>query len=279
MAKPIYFCNGRYVSADQARIFVHDLGLIRGFGLFESVRTYGGKPFLLEGHLKRLFDAATQVGLKPALNRNSMARVIGSLLRKNDFDESLIRIILTGGLSSGFLPQGRSTLIILADRLHPFPARQYKNGIELMSTPLFRIHPEIKSTVYFSAVVETMRAARRGFDEVVYVDKEGAILEGTTFSVFAVLPGPRLVTPKDGVLPGITAECVIQLARRLKIPVERHPISPRMLRQARELFITSSNRELIPAVRVDRLKIGNGKPGPVTRQLHQVYRFHIQAAS
>ncbi len=260
-------------------ISVHDLGLIRSFGLFESVRTYGDKPFLLEAHLKRLFGAAKQVGLKPPLNRDAMARVIGSLLRKNDFNESLVRIILTGGLAQGLLPQKQPTLIILVDRLHPFPDWQYEKGIKLMSTPLFRIHPGIKSTVYFSAVVETMRAMRRGFDEVVYVDEDGAILEGTTFSVFAVLPGPRLVTPKDDVLQGITAECVIQLARRLKIPVERHPISPRMLRQAHELFITSSNRELIPAVCVDRLKIGNGQPGPVTRQLHQAYRSHAKVAS
>jgi len=272
--KPIYFCGGRYVSADEARVSVHDLGLARGFGLFESLRTYGGKPFLLREHLNRFFVAVKQVGLRSPLGKTGIVDVIRRLLRKNDFDESLVRIILTGGISSGLLPKDHPTLIILVDPFHPFPEWQYEKGVKLMSSPSARIHPEIKSTVYFSAVVATMRAARHGFHEVVYVDEKNAILEGTTFSVFAVLTGPRLVTPRDGVLPGITADYVINLAKKLGIAVERRPISRRMLRQARELFITSSNRELIPAARVDRLRIGNGRPGPVTRQLHQAYRRH-----
>ncbi|MBI4026266.1 MAG: aminotransferase class IV [Verrucomicrobia bacterium] len=273
---PFYFCNGAYLRADHATISVGDLGLIRGFGLFESLRTYGGKPFLLAEHLDRLFHAAKTVGLKPPMRRHGIARVVRRLLKKNRFAESLIRIVMTGGPSSALLPLGPPTLIVMADEFHPFPPWQYEKGISLMTTPLARIHPEIKSTVYFSAVVAAAQAGRRGFTEAVYVDRKGALLEGTTYNVFAVLPGPRLITPREGVLPGITADCVIALARKSELPVERRPLSRSMLRRAREMFITSSNREVIPVIRVDRVRIGDGIPGGVTQQLHAAYRAVAQ---
>jgi len=270
---PIYFCNGKYVPADQTRISVHDLGLLRGFGLFESLRTYDRKPFLLKPHLERLFRGIRVISLKVPFSQETVSRIIDRLIKMNDFENALIRIILTGGPTSSLLPQEKPTMIVMVDPFHQFPAWQYEKGIALMTTHFFRIHPEIKTTVYFSAVMETVRAVRSGFHEAVYVDHRGAILEGTTFNVFAVLPGPRLVTTEKGVLPGVTAACVIKLAKRLKIPVQRNPISSTMLRRADELFITSSNRELIPVIRVDKKRIGNGKPGVITRQLHRTYRI------
>ena len=160
----------------------------------------------------------------------------------------------------------------MTDPLHPFPAWQYEKGIKLMTTPTFRIHPDIKSTVYFSAVFESARADRTGFTEVAYVDSKGAILEGSTFNVIAVLSGPKLVTAKEGVLAGVTIRCVLECARKLKIPVVRSSITPQMIRGAKEMFITSSNRELIPVRQVDQIKIGSGMPGPITQQLHDEYR-------
>ncbi len=268
----IYFCNGKYLPAHRATISVHDLGLLRGFGLFEALRTYDGQPFLLKAHLDRLFHGAKAIGLKSPLTHSNFKKVITRLLRKNHFDESLIRIILTGGPSDGFLPQKKPTVVILVDPFHPFPSWQYQKGISLMTAPAGRILPEIKSTIYFAAVMQTMKAVRWGFTEVVYVDEQGALLEGTTYNVFAVLAGSRLVTPQNGILAGITAACVLNIARRLHIPVLRKPITPRFLRQSKELFITSSNRELISVIRVNHMRIGNGRPGPVTQQIHMAYQ-------
>ncbi len=275
--EPIYFCNGRFLPAGRATLSVNDLGVIRGFGLFESLRTYNGKPFLLEAHLDRMFHAAKEVGLKPPLGRKRIGSVIARLIRRNNFGEALIRMVLTGGVAGSLVPQGKPTFIILADPFHSFPSWQYEKGIRLMTAPFSRLRPSMKSTIYFSAVVETVRAVKRGFHEAVYVDGRGAILEGTTYSVFAVMPGPKLVTAREGVLPGVTAELVISLAKKMRIPVIHSPISRAMLKRAREVFITSSNRELIPVSHVDRLRIG--KPGPVTRQLQEAYQRETRNCS
>lgn len=271
LKQPTYFCNGKYLPADQATLSVRDLGICRGFGVFESVRTYNGIPFRLNPHLDRLFGSIRKTGLKSPWTQQMLTRIINQLLRKNRFKESLIRIIVTGGLTNSMLPTGKPSLVVLVDPMHLFPPAMYQKGIRMMSTSLSRIHPDIKSTVYFSAVIKSVEAVRRGFQEVVYLDHQKSILEGTTFNVFAVLPGPRLVTARENVLPGITATCVLEIAKKLKIPVQRSPISIGTLKRAKELFITSSNRELIPVVQLDRQKISNGKPGPMTQLLHREY--------
>lgn len=269
---PVYYCNGQYLPASEAKLSVSDLGVIRGFGLFESLRTYAGHPFLLEAHLKRLWKAVRFTHLQVPVTQDALAGIVRRLIRRNGSGDLLIRIILTGGWSSSIVPQKRGSVIVMVDPLHRFPAWQYQQGIALMTTHYARILPHIKTTVYFAAVMETARARRRGFEEVVYLDGQGALIEGTTFNVFAVLPGPRLVTPKEGVLAGITGDCVMRLARQAGLPVDRRPIRPSDLQRAREMFITSSNRELIPAIRVDARRIGNGRPGDLTRLLHSKYK-------
>jgi branched-chain amino acid aminotransferase len=269
---PIYYINGRFVRASQATIPIHDLSFLRGYALFDSLRTYHRKPFLLREHVQRLYYAVKYAGLNPPMSALAYEKTVLRTIQKNKFNDALLRLYVTGGPSTSLLPKGKAGAIIMVDPLHAFPEWQYTKGIALMTSPFRRIYPEIKSTVYFAAVKESLLATKRGFTEVVFVDEQGALLEGTTYSVFAVLPGPRLVTAKDQVLPGITAQTVIGVAKRLKIPVQRSPITSAMLRRSKEVFITSSNRELIPVVRIDRKRIGQGKPGEVTQQLHRAYR-------
>jgi branched-chain amino acid aminotransferase len=276
MPKPIfYFCNGKYVPRDKAVVSIHDIGLLRGYGLFESLRTYDGKPFLLREHIKRLYRGLKFAEIRPPYNAHELDRIIRATIKKNSLPNVLIRIIITGGKTQSLIPQSDPTVMVLVDPLHPFPEWQYERGLALKTTPYPRIHPAIKSIVYFSAVLETRKALRKGFHEVVYVDEKNSLLEGTTYNLFAVLPGPKLITAKEGVLAGVTADCVIKIAKKLRIPVIRSPITQSMLKKAKELFITSSNRELIPAIRVDQLKIGNGKPGPITQKLHQSYKESV----
>lgn len=276
--EPLYFLDGRVVPAREARVPVLDLSVMRGFALFESLRTYGGRPFLLGRHLDRLLREARHVGMRCPHSRAGIVRIVDRLLRRNRFPEALVRILLTGGASPKLVPAGRPTFAVLVDPLHAFPAWQYAKGIALMSIPFERAFPEMKTTNYFAAVWGTMRAQRRGFHEIVYARENGDLLEGSTFNLFVVLPGPRLVTPREDVLAGVTSGCVIDLARKSKLPVERRAIRPADLGRAREAFITSSNREVIPVRRVDGRVIGEGKPGPVTRQLHAAYRSFAQAA-
>ncbi|MDD2707554.1 MAG: aminotransferase class IV [Verrucomicrobiae bacterium] len=268
MKAPFYFCNGNFVPADQPGIFPKDLGLVRGYGILEFLRFYEGVPFQTDAHLRRLWEAIKYVRLPLAITPDFLQKVIVQLVEKNRFSEAMVCIVMTGGVSTGFLPERMPSLIVTADPFEPFPPWQYKVGISLMSAPASRTCPEIKSTGFFSAIYETLRAKRLGFDELVYVDGKGDVLEGTTFNVFAVAPGPSLVTPEKGVLSGITAACVIRLAKDMSIPVRRSPISRDILRAAKEVFITSTCRELTPVIRVDDCLIGKGHPGPLTRSFH-----------
>lgn len=275
MREPVYFLDGRTVRASAARLPIADLAILRGFALFESLRTYGRKPFLLDRHLDRLLGEARRVGLACPYSRAEIARIIQRLLRRNCFPEALIRLLLTGGASPKLIPSGRPTFAVMMDPLPAFPKHQYAKGIALMSIPFERAYPEMKTTNYFAAVWGTMRAVKRGFHEIVYARDNGDLLEGSTFNLFVVLPGQRLITPQKDVLAGVTAGCVLGLARALRIRIARRPIRPADLRRAREAFITSSNREIIPVRRVDRQRIGDGRPGPMTRRLHAAYRDFV----
>lgn len=268
---PIYYGNGRYLPASQVTLPLNDLAFLRGFAFFESLRTYRGRPFLLRDHLARLFRSAKIVGIRPPLSQRQFQKIATELIHKNRFPETLLRFYLTGGPSSLLLPSGKPRIYVLADPLHEFPSWQYTQGIALKTAPFQRLIPEIKSTAYLPAVVETRRALRAGFTEVAYVDSKGSLLEGTTFSIVAVLPGPKLITPQKGVLRSVTVDCILKQARRLGLPAHRAPISPAMIRHADEMFIASSNRELIPVTRLDQRRIGRGEPGPITLQLHAAY--------
>lgn len=266
-----YWIDGKLVRADRAGVAVTDLVVTRGYGAFEALRTYGGKPFLLEEHLRRLEKTCAHLLLKCPLHRKELAAAAKETLQANGFPESLVRFFVTGGDASGFLPEGKERLLILVTPVRPFPAWQYERGIAMKTTSLSRPIPEAKTVDYTVGIRETMRAVREGYQEVAFRDRRGGLLEGTQFSIFAVL-GRMLVTPEAGVLPGCTAEHLIKVARREGWTIRRSAISPAMLRRASELFITSTTRELLPVVRVDEQPIGDGRPGPVRRLLHE--RFH-----
>jgi branched-chain amino acid aminotransferase len=268
---PFFNINGKLIRSDRALLPVQDLAFSRGYGAFESIRTYQGKPFLLEAHLQRLKRTTSLIYLKLPCSLIEIKKRVGQTLKANRFSESLIKIYATGGVSSGFTPENKGTVIIWVEPFKPFPQWQYKKGISLYTTSLTRSFPEIKSTSYLSGVVATVEAKKRGFDEAVFVDRAGAILEGSTFNVFA-LKNNQIITPEKNILIGITAQEVVKLIKKEGLKLVRKPISSSLLKSCSELFITSSNRELIPAIRVNHIKIGNGKPGPVTQSLHQRYQ-------
>ena len=267
----LFNVDGKLIRADQATVSVQDLGFSRGYGAFESIRTYQKIPFRLEAHLKRLKLTAALIHLKLPSTLMEIKKRIFATLKANSFSESLIKIYVTGGISSGFTPQKKGTVIIWIEPFHNFPSWQYTKGISLYTTSLVRSFPEAKSTSYLSGVVATLEAKKKNFDEAVFVNDKGAILEGTTFNVFAI-KNKTLITPKKHILLGITAQEVIRLAKKEKFTLICRPLSSSDIKTCSELFITSSNRELIPVRNVNQTQIGNGKPGAQTRRLHQLYQ-------
>ncbi|MEZ5405344.1 MAG: aminotransferase class IV [Verrucomicrobiia bacterium] len=270
-SQPFFNINGKLIRSDRAQLPIQDLTFSRGYGAFESIRTYQKIPFRLEAHLQRLKQTATLIHLKLPCSLAEIKKRVFKTLQTNSFPESLIKIYITGGISSGFIPEKAGSVIIWIEPFKAFPAWQYQKGISLYTTPLTRSFPEAKSTSYLSGVTATIEARKKGFDEAVFVDNQNAILEGSTFNVFAI-KNKQVITPEKNILIGITTQEVIKLIKKEGLKLVRKPISLALLKNCSELFITSSNREIIPAIRVNRIKIGNGKPGPITQCLHQLYQ-------
>jgi branched-chain amino acid aminotransferase len=272
---PKYWIDGRIVSQADAVLPVGDLGFSRGYAAFDALRTYDGKPFLLDAHLARFERTCELLSLKLPVSRSELAGIVAKTLAANSSQDCLIRIYLTGGDAGGFIPEGRERLMVLIDPVRAYPARQFTEGIALARSMLGRTFPLAKSTTYLAGVWETIQARRRGFDEVVFCNAQGDILEGTTFSV-GVIQGRELITPREDILHAITMEHLVGVAAADGLQVTRAPLSRAILAAADEVFITSSTRELIPVSRIDDERAGLRSPGTTTRRLHELYLQSIR---
>ncbi|HWL51654.1 MAG TPA: aminotransferase class IV [Chthoniobacteraceae bacterium] len=271
IGRAVCWIDGKLVRADRASLPLTDLSVSRGYGAFEALRTYHGKPFLLEAHLQRFEATCRHLCLRPPLSRKALREVVAEVLQANGLPESLVRIYLTGGDAGGFLPEGNGRLLILADPVKPYPEWQYERGIALKTTPLQRSIPLAKTLDYTAGIRETILARRDGFQEIVFTNGRGHLLEGAQFNIAAVR-GRRVISPVEGVLKGTTVEHLLKLAGREGFTISREPLTTAQVKRADELFITSTTRELLPVVRLDDIVIGAGTPGPVFQRLRECFR-------
>jgi branched-chain amino acid aminotransferase len=267
LAVDTYYVDGRFVPAEQAVIPVNDLALLRGFGVFELIRTHGGHPFLLEEHLQRLEHSARRLHLPLTHDREALRQIVQQTLDRNrHLPEANIRVVVTGGPSADFTtPMGQSRLLVLISPLPAHPAWWYRQGVKIVLLTTERELTDAKSTNYLTATLAQHTAAERGAVEAVYMDRHGWVQEGTTSNLFAFI-GEHLVTPGRGVLAGITRQAILRLAAA-SFSTQVRDLSRRELLSSDEVFITGTNKGIVPVVRVDEHIIGNGQPGPRTLQL------------
>lgn len=266
----IYYVDGRFVPAEEAVLPLNDLGILRGYAIFDFLRTYSGRPIFARDHIRRLFRSAGQLGLALPWTEPELLGLVEQTLARNRHPESGVRLLVTGGPSADFItPLGSPRLAIMATALRPLPEALYRDGASVVTVPHQRHLPGAKSTDYIRAILALAEARRRQAIEALYTDAEGWVTEGTTSNVFAVAGG-RLATPEEGILPGITREKVLALAAAI-VPVDRRRIARRELLAAEEVFITSSSRMIVPIARIDGEPVGAGRPGPVTRRLMEVF--------
>ncbi len=272
----VYFMDGEFVAEAEARVPVNDLALLRGFGCFDFMRTYGGKVLFLRDHVRRLLRSAGRLGIELPLGEAELMGLVEETLRRNPPGEASVRILVTGGPSPDFItPQGRPRLMILVAPLASYPASWYAEGAAVITVPYERAIPEAKTIDYARAILALAEARRKGAIEALYVDSRNRVREGTTSNVFCFL-GERLVTPGEGLLEGITRGKVLALARK-QHPVEIRDLARRELAAADEVFLTSSNRLIVPIVRVDEDRIGSGEPGPRTRALMEAFAAYTRS--
>jgi branched-chain amino acid aminotransferase len=267
--------NGRLAPRNKVKIDMFDRGFMYGDGVFESLRTYNGKPFMLDEHLKRLYKAAKLISIEAPDLKNAVLRT----LKANGFRQSYVKMIVTRGIASGHGLDvsnvlTKPTILIIVDKLKDYPADTYMKGWRAVTTDIRRgdTLANTKTLNYANNVMAKLEASRHKANEAIMLTSNGFLAEGTVSNLFFVKRG-TLYTPslKTGILEGITRKIVIRSAGRSGIKVIEGFFRKQKLYSADECFITFSGGGIVPIVSVDGKKIGSGKPGKITRRLMDAY--------
>ncbi len=270
-----FYIDGEFVEASQAVVPVDDLALLRGYGVFDFMRTYGGRPFAVGEHVQRLKRSCELIGLAFPWSTDDVIRIVMDTLGRNDYEESNVRLVVTGGASADSItPEGKPRLLVMVTPILEMPAEWYSQGASVVTVGIERFIPGAKTINYIPAIMAMREARRRGAIEALYRDARQRVLEGTTTNLFAVVDGV-LTTPSESILPGITRKTVLELLEGRE-PVKLGPIMLDALYRAEEVFLTASNKEVVPIVRVDEQVIGDGKPGPRTRRVMELFADHTR---
>jgi branched-chain amino acid aminotransferase len=268
MAKYCYF-NGKFCTEDKVRISPYDIGILRGYGVFDVMTTANGKPFLVKEHYARLKKSATLLGLKLPFTAETFKSNVEKLLTLNKKKMASIRTVVTGGVSPDSFSVGVPTCYILIEDFHCFPAEAYEKGIRLMTLNHVLTVPQAKVTInYIEAIKNQKQKKKANASEILYV-KEDNVLECSTSNIF-IVKGDTIITPKERMLYGTTRNFVIKLIKK-KYTLEERDITYRELQKADEAFITATNKHVVPVVQVDAWKIGKGRVGEKTREIMKMF--------
>jgi branched-chain amino acid aminotransferase len=272
-----YYIDGQFVDDEKAFICAKDIVVLRGFGVFDFLITYNKRPFYLKEHVERLENSAKYIGLELKHTNARICEVVEETVKKNTHHkESNIRIVYTGGVSSdGVTPEGEGILMVMVTTKHLLPQWWYTDGVKVVTVDMERFIPGAKSTNYLSAVFAQQQAKKQDGVEAIYIDRHNRILEGTTTNFFFFRDG-KLVTPGQDLLPGITRNVILKLAQN-HFEVETRDVDSSELQGMDEVFITASNKEVVPVVKVNDLQIGNGRVGKNTLKIIRLFREYTTA--
>lgn len=275
------YIDGEYYEKEHAKISVFDHGLLYGDGVFEGIRFYNGRVFRLEEHIHRLYDSARAICLTIPIDKAAMTEATLETIRQNGLRDGYVRLVVTRGdgdlgLNPALCP--KATIIIIAAKITLYPASAYENGLMVVPCAPRRIphgslSPMVKSLNYLNNVLAKIEAQNAGAGEGLMLNEQGYVSECTGDNVFLVKNG-KIYTPPiaSGALAGVTRAVVFELAAEAGLPISEPDVTRYDLWTADECFLTGTAAEIIPAVTLDRRDIGDGRPGPVTKQL--MTRFH-----
>jgi branched-chain amino acid aminotransferase len=275
--------NGRITGERDAVISVFDHGFLYGEGIYETMRTYHGRVFLYDRHLRRLRNSARMIVLDLPFTDEELATQIRDTMAAAHLDgsEAYVRVLVTRGIGElTYDPSATprpSVVTIVKPQVDP-PAEAYDKGVRAVIVDVVRNHPEtvnpmIKSNNLLNSALAMQQALRRGGFEGIMRNYRGELSECTTSNIFVVKHGAAFTPPLTaGLLPGITREFLFEVGKDVGVDVREQVLRDEDLFGADEAFLTSTTRELVPIVTVDDRTIGNGKPGPVTTKLLDGFR-------
>jgi branched-chain amino acid aminotransferase len=277
MSELTSYVNGVYVPAREAALPMNDLGIVRGYGVFDLLRTYGYSPFRLRDHLLRLQKSATTIGIALPWSLDELEQVVLDTYGRNRVADASIRIVVTGGPSSNMMtPQNNPSLVVMVQPIAPNPAHYYSQGCKAISTRIERTMPTVKSLNYIGAIMAVNEASKAGAVEAIYRDAQDHLTEGTRANFF-VFKGDTLITPGEGILNGITRQVILEVVPAAFAVVEA-PLAYADLAAVDEAFLTSTTKEVLPIVQVDDLRIGDGTVGTRTQRVMQLFADYARAA-
>ena len=281
----VIYLDGKLVPDTEATVSVFDHGLLYGDGVFEGIRIYNGRVFLLQEHIVRLYRSAQAICLKIPLTQEEMRKAVLATCKANDCRNGYIRLVITRGVGNlGLNPYQcpKAGVIIIAANIQLYPAEFYEKGLKIITVGTVRNHPEavnpnIKSLNYLNNILAKIEAINGGVHEAIMLNHFGYVSEATGDNIFAI-SGTVLTTPPAwcGCLLGITREAVMKLAAKNGFTVRESVMTRYDLYNAEEVFLSGTAAEIVPVVEIDRRVIGSGAPGPATQKLMKL--FHAFAA-
>jgi branched-chain amino acid aminotransferase len=277
----LVYVNGKFLPQSEAKVSVFDHGLLYGDGVFEGIRAYNGRVFKLDRHLDRLFHSAKAIDLKIPLPKEELAKIILDTCRRNEIKEGYIRPIITRGPGDlGLDPRKCKTgpsIIVIAQPSINLLGKVYDRGLKVVTSSYRRVPPQslspsIKSLNYLNNILAKIEANQYGADEALLLDIHGYVSEASAENIF-IVRNHTIVTPFTSTnLPGVTREAVLELAPGLGLETKEQFFTLYDVWAADEAFITGSAAEVAPVVEVDGRSIGDGKPGPTTKNIMKAFR-------
>jgi branched-chain amino acid aminotransferase len=282
----IAYVDGEWTKAEEARISVLDHGLLYGDGVFEGIRIYGGRPFLLDEHLERLEASARAIVLELPADRAAIAAICHEAAERAGLAEGYLRLVVTRGVGAlGVSPHtcARASLIVISAPLSLYPPERYRDGVRLVTSSLRRsahdaLPPQVKSLNYLTSVLASIEARRQGADEAVLLNAQGLIAECTADNLFLVSRG-RVLTPAvaSGALAGITRSLVLRLLGEQGIEWAEAALTPADAWTADELFLTGTGAEIVPVREIDGRPLPAARP--VTERARAAFAAYIEASA
>lgn len=279
--------DGRIVPPEEATVSVFDRSFLFGDSAYETIRTYGGKPFALDRHLARLRGTLSGMRLRIAASDAEITRRIEDTIAATGNPECYVRVVVSRGVGAFGLQAGIDTPGVVYVIVRPYEALSetaYSAGVSVVLAKTRRNHrsaldPALKTGNYLNNLLAMIEAKDAGADDALLLNHEGFITEATTSNVF-LATGDVLVTPPltAGILEGVTRHYALDAARAAGLRVEERDVSPAELRAADELFLTSTLKEVLPVRTLDGAPTRVPAPGPVTTRMRDLLSERIRRA-
>ncbi|MDP1614442.1 MAG: aminotransferase class IV [Methylococcales bacterium] len=271
-----HYINGAFVPETAAYVSAFDLGVLRGYGIFDYVQIYQGRPFHLLDHLERFKWSAEQVELPLPLDMSKLEELVHELLAKNPQIDAGIRLILTGGMSGQhqLLPEAEANLLLLFHPFTPLSETCYTHGLKAITTSLLRIMPAVKTTNYMPAIIAMNKAKKIGFDDAIYMNEKEELLEATISNLCFFKEGRLITSDSNAIVKGVTRSLLLKLAAS-HFPIEYRSLPLNEVPSCQEAFLCSSRKGVAPLVQINEIPIGSGNPGPQTQQMKKLFQEYV----